>query len=249
MVVDPALAGGLHRRWRRWWPGAWRRSDAGGTVASSSALIMAACGLVVATVQLRGQLTDVLDQLPTVAPGGPGDPRLRRRLAHRRRLRARRHRAWRSSSAPYRPISPPSARRATRRGSRAASTSPAGCRDRRRHDRERLDRASVWRSVPMRRGITVLGVGPGLVAMIGNMSWSSDDDPAGAGGLGRRAALRRQRLVPRRPRPALAREPARSARPGLRGAGDRAGRVRAGGVHRHARSSPASAPDCHGRPS
>jgi hypothetical protein len=35
----------------------------------------------------------------------------------------------------------------------------------------RLDRGSIWRSVPMRRGITVLGVGPGLVAVMGNMSW------------------------------------------------------------------------------
>jgi hypothetical protein len=37
----------------------------------------------------------------------------------------------------------------------------------------RLDRGSIWRSVPMRRGITVLGVGPGLVAIVGNMSWPS----------------------------------------------------------------------------
>ena len=37
----------------------------------------------------------------------------------------------------------------------------------------RLDRGSIWRSVPMRRGITVLGVGPGLVAIVGNMSWQS----------------------------------------------------------------------------
>jgi len=36
-----------------------------------------------------------------------------------------------------------------------------------------IDRASVWRSVPMRRGITVLGVGPGLVAIIGSMTWAS----------------------------------------------------------------------------
>ena len=35
----------------------------------------------------------------------------------------------------------------------------------------RLDRGSIWRSVPMRRGIAVLGVGPGLVAIAGNMSW------------------------------------------------------------------------------
>jgi hypothetical protein len=35
----------------------------------------------------------------------------------------------------------------------------------------RLDRGSIWRSVPMRRGITVLGVGPGLVAVMGDMEW------------------------------------------------------------------------------
>ena len=36
-----------------------------------------------------------------------------------------------------------------------------------------IDRASVWRSVPMRRGITVLAVGPGIVAILGSMSWTS----------------------------------------------------------------------------
>jgi hypothetical protein len=36
-----------------------------------------------------------------------------------------------------------------------------------------FDRASVWRSVPMRRGITVLAVGPGIVAILGSMSWTS----------------------------------------------------------------------------
>ncbi|MGN0065277.1 MAG: hypothetical protein ACI379_13645 [Nocardioides sp.] len=36
----------------------------------------------------------------------------------------------------------------------------------------RLDRGSVWRSVGMRRGFLVLGIGPGLVAVIGNMDWS-----------------------------------------------------------------------------
>ena len=35
----------------------------------------------------------------------------------------------------------------------------------------RLDRASVWRSVPIRRGMTVLAVGPGLVAIFGDMTW------------------------------------------------------------------------------
>ncbi|GAA4669132.1 hypothetical protein [Nocardioides nanhaiensis] len=37
----------------------------------------------------------------------------------------------------------------------------------------RTDRASVWRAVPMRRGITVLALGPALVAVIGNLPWSS----------------------------------------------------------------------------
>ena len=37
----------------------------------------------------------------------------------------------------------------------------------------RIDRASVWRSVPMRRGLIVLAVGPGLVALAGAMSWTS----------------------------------------------------------------------------
>ncbi len=36
----------------------------------------------------------------------------------------------------------------------------------------RTDRASVWRSVPMRRGVLVLAVGPGLVALFGDLQWS-----------------------------------------------------------------------------
>jgi hypothetical protein len=37
----------------------------------------------------------------------------------------------------------------------------------------RLDRASVWRSVGMRRGLLVLGLGPGLVALVAGLEWSS----------------------------------------------------------------------------
>ncbi|WP_210649609.1 hypothetical protein [Nocardioides sp. SYSU D00065] len=37
----------------------------------------------------------------------------------------------------------------------------------------RLDRGSVWRSVGMRRGLLVLGVGPGLVALVAGLEWSS----------------------------------------------------------------------------
>ena len=36
----------------------------------------------------------------------------------------------------------------------------------------RTDRGSVWRAVPMRRGLAVLAVGPGLVALAGDLTWS-----------------------------------------------------------------------------
>ncbi len=35
----------------------------------------------------------------------------------------------------------------------------------------RTDRSSVWRTVPMRRGVLVLAIGPGLVALAGNLQW------------------------------------------------------------------------------
>ncbi|MGZ4496824.1 MAG: hypothetical protein ACXVWZ_05025 [Nocardioides sp.] len=35
----------------------------------------------------------------------------------------------------------------------------------------RTDRASVWRAVPMRRGLAVLAVGPGAVALAGDLPW------------------------------------------------------------------------------
>jgi hypothetical protein len=35
----------------------------------------------------------------------------------------------------------------------------------------RLDRGSVWRAVPMRRGVAVLAIGPGLVALAGDLEW------------------------------------------------------------------------------
>ena len=35
----------------------------------------------------------------------------------------------------------------------------------------RLDRASVWRSVPLRRGLLVLGLMPGAVALAGSLQW------------------------------------------------------------------------------
>jgi hypothetical protein len=35
----------------------------------------------------------------------------------------------------------------------------------------RADRGSVWRAVPMRRGLAVLAIGPGVVALAGNLDW------------------------------------------------------------------------------
>lgn len=37
----------------------------------------------------------------------------------------------------------------------------------------RNDRSSVWRAVPMRRGLVVLAVAPGLVALAGDLTWAS----------------------------------------------------------------------------
>lgn len=37
----------------------------------------------------------------------------------------------------------------------------------------RLDRGSVWRSVGMRRGLLVLGIGPGLVALVAGLEWGT----------------------------------------------------------------------------
>ncbi|MCW2785086.1 MAG: hypothetical protein JWP74_1603 [Marmoricola sp.] len=36
----------------------------------------------------------------------------------------------------------------------------------------RIDRASIWRSVPLRRGVLVLALMPGAVALAGNLHWS-----------------------------------------------------------------------------
>jgi hypothetical protein len=37
----------------------------------------------------------------------------------------------------------------------------------------RLDRSSVWRAVPMRRGLVVLALGPALVALLGDLQWDT----------------------------------------------------------------------------
>lgn len=37
----------------------------------------------------------------------------------------------------------------------------------------RIDRASIWRAVPMRRGMLVLAIGPGVIAFAGALEWSN----------------------------------------------------------------------------
>ncbi|MCW2812607.1 MAG: hypothetical protein JWN84_62, partial [Nocardioides sp.] len=37
----------------------------------------------------------------------------------------------------------------------------------------RTDRASVWRAVPMRRGVVVLALGPAVVALLGDLQWDT----------------------------------------------------------------------------
>ena len=135
-------------------------------------LITAACGLLVATVHLRGQLTDVLDHLPTVS--------LVARVTHGFGA------DWLTGVgfevvviAVAVVLGAVPAHLAAQRPPRDEARIESGQHSPRRMPRTvvgtivSIDRASVWRSVPMRRGITVLGVGPGLVAMIGNMTWSS----------------------------------------------------------------------------
>ncbi len=36
----------------------------------------------------------------------------------------------------------------------------------------RIDRGSIWRSIPMRRGLIVLAIGPGAIAMAGGLEWT-----------------------------------------------------------------------------
>ncbi len=135
-------------------------------------LITAACAGVVATVHLRGQLADVLDNLPTVG------------------LVVRVSRGfgvdWLTGVGfevviivAMVVLGAVPAHLAARRPPRDEARLESGQYIPRRMPRTvvgtivSIDRASVWRSVPMRRGITVLGVGPGLVAIVGNMTWSS----------------------------------------------------------------------------
>ena len=134
--------------------------------------IVTACALAVAALHVTGRLTDVLDHLPTVGVVA--------RVTHgfgADWLAGVTFEAVVVAVAVVLGAVP--AHLAARRQPRDEARLESGQYGLRRMPRTvtgaivSVDRASVWRSVPMRRGITVLGVGPGLVAIVGNMSWSS----------------------------------------------------------------------------
>lgn len=70
------------------------------------------------------------------------------------------------------------ARAALRRTPRAELRVEGGAHPARRSPRSdvamlvRVDRASIWRTVAMRRGLTVLAIGPAVVAVVGRFDWA-----------------------------------------------------------------------------
>ncbi|MEZ5096594.1 MAG: hypothetical protein R2731_11020 [Nocardioides sp.] len=218
-----------------------RRGPYGLAVVRGGGLALA--GLVL-WLQLTHQLTGVLDRVPT-------RPMLFAMIA----AREGRWLDWslpvllmlaswlpRSCSVPSPRASPCGVRRATAARREVGLARPP----RPRSDLAalvRIDRGSVWRSVPMRRGMLVLAIGPGLVAVVGNLAWEQMTPLHRPGRLRRCAAVRRQRLVPGREGLAVAGEPAGHAEPGVHRAAGRPGRVAARRLRHHAggRAQPARA--------
>ena len=141
------------------------------TVRAGGALV----ALAVVALHLTGTLTHVVEALPTtrLAEAMQGDrwyvAALGARAGRRPPRRARRpaRRAGRSGC-----------RRARSSASSPACTRPATHPEPRwgSPDRallRRLDRDSVWRSIGMRRGLIVLAAGPGLVALVAGLQWST----------------------------------------------------------------------------
>jgi hypothetical protein len=125
---------------------------------------------VVALLQLMGHLTSALDLLPTttVVAGGIHGFGWRLLVTAFLLLVA-------ALTAVVMGALP--ANRAARRLPRDEARVESGARTARPLPRSdlaaflRIDRASVWRAVPMRRGMFVLAVGPGLVAIAGDLPW------------------------------------------------------------------------------
>lgn len=132
-------------------------------------------GAVAVIIQLSGHVTDVLDALPTTQI-------MRGMVAAREGDWLR----WLVTTAALLTLflavvalGALPAHAASRLAPRDEIRAETGSRQARRQPRSdlaalvRIDRASVWRSVPMRRGLMVLAIGPGLVALAGNLAWET----------------------------------------------------------------------------
>lgn len=130
---------------------------------------------IAVVIQLTGHLTDVLDALPTTQI-------MRGMVAAREGDWLR----WLLTTAALLALfvvavvlGAVPAHLASRLAPHDEIRAETGARQARRQPRSdlmamvRLDRASVWRSVPMRRGLMVLAIGPGLVALAGNLAWET----------------------------------------------------------------------------
>jgi hypothetical protein len=146
-----------------------RRCPAG--IAISRCLLIAA-GTAACVIQLTGNTTGVLDRVPTVwfFAGITSDPLTLRFWATILVLVLGTLAAVAAGAVP--------AHLAAKRMPRDEARMETDQHEPRPMSRSvlgvlvRTDRASVWRSVPMRRGVLVLAVGPGLVAVFGDLQWA-----------------------------------------------------------------------------
>ena len=146
------------------------RRGPGGIAVSRGMLVAAA--LAAGVVQLTGHTTHVLDRLPTVwfLAGGTSSPLTWRLWETVLVLLIGIVAAVTMGAVP--------AHVAARRLARDEARMETDQHEPRPMPRSvlgilvRTDRASVWRSVPMRRGVLVLAVGPGLVALFGDLKWA-----------------------------------------------------------------------------
>jgi hypothetical protein len=149
-----------------------RRREHGVTVVRGMGLTLA--GIAV-WLQLTGHITAALDRVPTrlVVRGmvAPRAEEMTRWIATTLGLLVVAVAAIAIGAIP--------AHLAARRAPRDAIRTETGARQARKDSRSdllallRIDRASVWRAVPMRRGLMVLAIGPGIVALAGGLQWDT----------------------------------------------------------------------------
>jgi len=134
-------------------------------------LVAVAAGLLAAWLQLSGRLAPLLDHLPTrwfvlgLVDGVSGRWALTLLVGT----------AMLVTATTVGAIPAHLAARLAAREEHDAESMPHPGRPMPRTDRAmvvRIDRASVWRSVPIRRGLLVLSIGPGVVALAGALTWS-----------------------------------------------------------------------------